>query len=310
MRELDNIKSFLKNYDGPDVKIMEVCGTHTAAIMHLGIPSMLSEHIRLISGPGCPVCVTVTAYIDKLVTLAMNPSNIIYAFGDLLRVMGSQKSLSMAKADGARVRMVYSPLDMLDAAEKDPEHTHIFAAVGFETTTPVYALLLEEAARRKIRNIKLLTSLKTMPAVIDRLCRANDTNGGSRITGFIAPGHVCAVSGYAAYRMLADKYRLPFVVSGFTGETLLASIYTLVKCAGEPLHLFEIIIRRLYGKRETWPRRKRCSVFSARVMLHGEDLALLREAVWCCGKSMRTWMRVPKTSLKTEPAPAAGAPMF
>ena len=235
MRELANIKSFLKNYDGPDIKIMEVCGTHTAAIMHLGIPSMLSEHIRLISGPGCPVCVTVTAYIDKLVKLAMNPSNIIYAFGDLLRVMGSQKSLSMAKADGARVRMVYSPLDMLDAAEKDPEHTHIFAAVGFETTTPVYALLLEEAARRKIRNIKLLTSLKTMPAVIDRLCRANDTNGGSRITGFIAPGHVCAVSGYAAYRMLADKYRLPFVVSGFTGETLLASIYTLVKCAGEPL---------------------------------------------------------------------------
>lgn len=232
MERLDAIRSFLKNYDGPECKIMEVCGTHTAAIVKNGIPSMLSRKITLISGPGCPVCVTVTSYIDRLVELSDDRRNVILAFGDLLRVRGSVKSLSEAKAEGAGVRMVYSPMETVDLAEQDPEHNYIFAAVGFETTTPAYELMLEEAERRNLANLQVLTSLKTMPEVIRWLCE-NDRGKEHPITGFIAPGHVCAVSGYELYRPIAEQYHIPFIVSGFTGEQLLCTIYGLVRERGK-----------------------------------------------------------------------------
>lgn len=210
---------------------MEVCGTHTAAIVQNGIPSMLSPHIRLIAGPGCPVCVTVTAYIDKLVELAGDRQNVIVAFGDLLRVRGSQKSLSDAKAEGCQVKMVYSPMETVELAANDPGHMYIFAAVGFETTTPVYQVMLQEASRRNLSNVKVLSSLKTMPQVIRWLCDANAAQNS--ITGFIAPGHVCAVTGYAEYEPIAEKYHLPFIVSGFTAEELILTIYGLVKARGQ-----------------------------------------------------------------------------
>lgn len=228
MEQLERIRAYLASYDGPEVKFMEVCGTHTASIAKQGIPSILSPKIRLISGPGCPVCVTVTDYIDRLIALAKEKENVIVSFGDLLRVRGSAESLSEAKAEGAKVVMVYAPSQTLDLAEKDPQHTYIFAAVGFETTAPVYALMLQEADRRGLENVKLLTSLKTMPQVIDWVC----ADGSVPIDGFLAPGHVCSVTGYACYEPLAEKYHLPFVVSGFSGEQLLASIYRLTRLRG------------------------------------------------------------------------------
>ena len=247
--QLDIIKQFLSGYDGPPVKLMEVCGTHTAQIVRNGIPSMLSDRIRLISGPGCPVCVTVTAYIDRLVELAFKEDTIVYAFGDLLRVRGSRYSLSDAKAQGARVKMVYSPMEMIQAAQEDGSRTHVFAAVGFETTTPVYAVMLEEAIEKKLTNVRLLTSLKTMPEVIRWLCEEDlrtmrslkeqgktpDEEGGAYqpVTGFIAPGHVCAVTGSGIFEDLAREYGLPFIVSGFSGEELLLTIYGLVKNQGK-----------------------------------------------------------------------------
>ncbi len=228
------ISSALREYDGPDVKIMEVCGSHTAAIVKSGIPAMLSPKIHLISGPGCPVCVTVTAYIDRLVELSMEKDTIVYAFGDLLRVRGSSISLADAKAAGGQVQMVYAPSELLEIAKKEPDKRHVFAAVGFETTAPAYALLLEEAERQGLDNIQLLTSLKTMPEVIRWLCEADQSvKAGDRITGFLAPGHVCAVTGYEDYERLAAQYGLPFVVSGFSGPSLLASIYGLVKLRGQ-----------------------------------------------------------------------------
>ncbi|MCI2048369.1 MAG: hydrogenase formation protein HypD [Lachnospiraceae bacterium] len=229
MDKLAEIRDFLAAYDGPPVHIMEVCGTHTAAVAKNGIPSLLSPSVHLISGPGCPVCVTVTDYIDRLVELAETPENVVVSFGDLLRVKGSGRSLAEAKARGAAVDMVYAPLQMLDLAEKDPGRNYIFAAVGFETTAPVYALLLEEADRRGLGNVQLLTSLKTMPRVIDWVC----TDAPGRVDGFIAPGHVCAVTGYECYVPLAEKYGIPFVVSGFSGEQLLATIYRLVRLRGQ-----------------------------------------------------------------------------
>jgi hydrogenase expression/formation protein HypD len=227
LNNIEQIAAFLKNYDGKPLRIMEVCGTHTAAISESGIPSMLSDKIKLISGPGCPVCVTVTSVIDRLVELSMTENTCVLTFGDLIRVRGSVKSLADAKSDGGNVRMVYSPMDAISIARSDPDTLYVFAAIGFETTTPVYALLIEESIKKDIKNIKILTSLKTMPQVIRWV-----VSQGRDIDGFIAPGHVAAVTGGGIFRSLADELGIPFVVSGFEGEQLLMTIYALVKLAG------------------------------------------------------------------------------
>jgi hydrogenase expression/formation protein HypD len=227
--DLDRIIDELKNYDGPEVRIMEVCGTHTAAISENGIPSMLSPKIKLISGPGCPVCVTVTAVIDKLVELSMAENTCVLTFGDLIRVKGTTKSLADAKADGAHVQMVYSPMETITRAKENPDITYVFAAIGFETTTPVYALVVEKAIEENIKNLKLLTSLKTMPEVIRWV-----VNNGGGIDGFIAPGHVSAVTGGNLFKELSKELGIPFVVSGFEGRQLLLTVYALLKMKGKP----------------------------------------------------------------------------
>lgn len=223
----NEILNYLKNYDGPEMNIMEVCGSHTAAIAKNGIPGLLSPKIHLISGPGCPVCVTPSAYIDRCILLAHAPDNCIVTFGDLIRVPGSEKNLSIAKGEGARVEMVYSPMDVLSLAEKEPGTTFIFAAVGFETTAPAYALLMDTIVKEKINNIKLLTAIKSMPEVIDYVCMS-----GSGINAFIAPGHVSVVTGYNIFEPLAEKYSIPFGVSGFNGEEIVNALYGIVKAHG------------------------------------------------------------------------------
>lgn len=221
---LAEMRDFLVGYDGPEIHIMEVCGSHTAAISKNGIRGMLSDKIHLISGPGCPVCVTPTAYVDRLIELAMTPNTCVVTFGDMLRVPGSKQSLSEASGMGGRAVMVYSPMDIFALAEKEPETTFVFAALGFETTTPVYALLLEEIIERKIENVKLLTALKTMPGVIEYLCE-----NGASIQGYLAPGHVAAVTGSKLFEPLAQKYQIPFAVSGFEGEEILEALCGIVK---------------------------------------------------------------------------------
>lgn len=215
----------LQGYEGPPLTFMEVCGTHTAAISESGIPSLLPEGIRLISGPGCPVCVTVSAYIDRLIELATAPNTCVVTFGDLLRVKGSHGDLR--SAIGARVQMVYTPFQAIDLAQRDPETTFVFAAVGFETTAPIYALLAEEIVRREIKNLKLLTALKTMPAAIRTL-----TEGDTPIDGFIAPGHVATITGSGLFESLARELQKPFAVAGFTPSSLLAAILWLTRSVG------------------------------------------------------------------------------
>lgn len=225
MKTADLVRA-LAAYDGAPRTFMEVCGTHTAAISECGIPSLLPPTIRLISGPGCPVCVTVSAYIDRLIRLATSPNTCVVSFGDLLRVKGSRGDLRSTK--GARVVMVYTPFKALELAECDPDTTFVFAAVGFETTAPLYALLVEQIIARKIHNLKLLTALKTMPAVIRRLCKED-----AAIDGFIAPGHVATVTGSALFGELAQETGKPFAVAGFTAPSLLAAILALTRSAGE-----------------------------------------------------------------------------
>lgn len=222
------MRNFLANYDGPEINIMEVCGSHTAAISKNGIRGMLSDKIHLISGPGCPVCVTPTAYVDRLVELALTPNTCVVTFGDMLRVPGSKHSLSEVQGMGGRAIMVYSPMDIFALAEKEQETTFVFAALGFETTTPVYALLLEEVIEKKIENVKLLTALKTMPGVIEYLCE-----NGASIQGYLAPGHVAAVTGSDLFLPLAEKYKIPFAVSGFEGEEILSALCGIVKAYGK-----------------------------------------------------------------------------
>lgn len=227
MADLESVKKFLRDYDGPPMNIMEICGSHTASIAKNGIPSLLSRKIRLLSGPGCPVCVTPSSYIDRLIDLSGRDGTCVVTFGDLIRVPGSGGSLSSARGSGARVEMVYSPMDILPMAEKEPDTTFVFAAVGFETTTPVYALLLKEITEKKIRNIRLLTAIKTMPPVVRYLC-----GNGAPVGGFLAPGHVCVVAGYRDFEPIAEQYSIPFGVAGFSGRELLVALCGIVRNRG------------------------------------------------------------------------------
>lgn len=222
------IADYLKHYDGKKVTLMEVCGTHTASIVENGIEDMLSDNIRLITGPGCPVCVTVASYIDKLCELAKRPNTCVCSFGDMIRVPSSNGSLRDAQADGGRIMMLYSPLDLINIALNEPETDFVFAAVGFETTTPLYAVLLDEIIKRNIKNIRLLTALKTMPSVIDTVLSAS-----GEITGMIAPGHVSVISGARVFEEPAQKFNIPFAVAGFEGKQILTAIWALVKLQGQ-----------------------------------------------------------------------------
>lgn len=222
--EIVELVDFLKNYDGKKIRLMEVCGSHTHAIAKHGIRDLLSPQIELLSGPGCPVCVTPTAYIDRLIELSLEPDTTVATFGDLLRVPGSKESLNEAKGRGGSVEMVYSPMDVLALAQEHPDRKYVFAAVGFETTAPVYTLLLDNAIARGLDNIRILTALKTMPGAISFLC-----DNGAQIDGFIAPGHVSAVTGADYFNDLAAKYQIPFAVSGFGSKELVIAIYGLVQ---------------------------------------------------------------------------------
>jgi hydrogenase expression/formation protein HypD len=205
---------------------MEVCGTHTATAAKAGLRSLLPENIRLVSGPGCPVCLAASAYIDQLCALA-DGGSIIVSFGDLLRVRGKNGSLLDAKAGGARVEMVYSPLEAINIARENPGSNVVMAAVGFETTAPAYALLVESAIEQGITNIRLLTALKRLIPALTALC----DNGG--VDAFIAPGHVAAVIGSNCFAPLALRFQKPFVVAGFTAEEMLGAMCLLVRNIGE-----------------------------------------------------------------------------
>ena len=224
--DIKTIIDYLGSYDGPKLRLMEVCGSHTQAIAKFGIRDILSPNIELISGPGCPVCVTPTDYIDRLIELCLIPGNCVATFGDLLRVPGSRESLNEAKGRGGQVVMLYSPMEVLALAQEHPDINYIFAAVGFETTAPVYTLLLDEVIRLGLQNVRLLTALKTMPGAISYLL-----DNGADIDGFIAPGHVCAITGSDYFRGLAERYHIPFAVSGFQDQELLIAIYGLVQMA-------------------------------------------------------------------------------
>lgn len=222
--DIKQIVDYLKNYDGRPLKLMEVCGTHTASIFKNGIRSLISPKIKLISGPGCPVCVTPTAYIDKCIEYACKEGHVLLTFGDMMKVPGTEGSLSDFKGKGARVELMYSPFEAVEKAEKNPDTVYAVAAVGFETTVPAYGLMIQEAKRRGVENIRLVTALKTVMPALRWICENQQD-----IDGFICPGHVSVIIGSDIYRELAEKYHKPFVVAGFEAEHILAVIYDIVR---------------------------------------------------------------------------------
>lgn len=214
----------LRRYDGPPVRIMEVCGTHTASIFRSGVRSILPSSISLISGPGCPVCVTAAAYIDKCMEYALKEDHVLATFGDMMKVSGSGECLSDIKGEGAQVRLIYSPMEILEEAQKNPKTTYVIAAVGFETTAPSYALLLSEMIARNVENIRLLTAIKTVLPALRWICETEE-----RIDAFLCPGHVSTVIGSRAYEGLAGQYQRPFVVTGFEPEHILVAVYDIIR---------------------------------------------------------------------------------
>lgn len=215
--------AIVKKYNGVPVTIMEVCGTHTMSIFKYGIRELLPDRIRLISGPGCPVCVTPGSYINAAVELAAREEVIITTFGDMLRVPGNRSSLQLEKAKGRDVRMVYSPLDSLKIAKANPDKKVVFLSVGFETTTPISALAVLSAKEQGIRNFSLLSANKTMPEALKLLSADRET----KVDGYLYPGHVSAITGMKMYRELAAQYSISGVVTGFEPLDLLYAIITI-----------------------------------------------------------------------------------
>lgn len=204
--------------------IMEICGGQTHTILKYNIEELLPENINLIHGPGCPVCVTPIELIDKAIEIASKPDVIFTSFGDMLRVPGSKKDLLTVKAEGGNIKMVYSPLDAVKLAEKNPDKKVVFFAVGFETTAPANAMSVIEAKRKKLNNYSILCSHVLVPPAIKAILNYNENN----VNGFLAAGHVCTVMGYDEYIPLAEKFNVPIVITGFEPLDILQGIYKTI----------------------------------------------------------------------------------
>jgi hydrogenase expression/formation protein HypD len=205
--------------------IMEICGGQTHSIVRHGIDRMLPDGVTLLHGPGCPVCVTPACMIDAAIAIAQRPSVIFCSFGDMLRVPGEGGSLLAAKARGADVRMVYSPLDALAIARAQPDREVVFFAIGFETTAPTTAMAVLQAEHEGLSNFSLLVSHVLVPPAIEALL--SDPDNG--VQGFLAAGHVCTIMGYWEYEPLARRFRIPIVVTGFEPLDLLQGLYWCIR---------------------------------------------------------------------------------
>ena len=238
-KAIETAKEIIKNYNGRPLRIMEVCGTHTHEIFRLGIRKLLPEQVELISGPGCPVCVTPVGFIDEACFLALEKGCTICTFGDLIRVPGTKQSLAGARSQGGDIRTVYSPLDAVEIAEKESDKQVVFLAVGFETTTPSACLAVKSAKEKGLTNFSLLTANKTMPNAYNALIGSADA--------FLYPGHVNAIMGTGICEELCEK-GVSGVVAGFTAAELLTAVATILKLSEEGKPFFRNCYPRVVTK--------------------------------------------------------------
>ena len=264
----------------PGTKIMEVCGSHTVAIRRFGIQRLLPATVKLVSGPGCPVCVTPDHFIDEAIALARQ-GVIVTSFGDMLRVPGSRSALEKERAAGCDIRAVYSPLDALRIAEQEGKET-VFLAVGFETTAPAIAAVAIRASEKGIANFSLLTALRLVPPALKALI-ASDTE----LSGFLLPGHVSAVIGRQAYDFLPG-HRLPGVIAGFSAEDIISSL----------LLLLEMHNKGIYKIMNNYPRVVRDTG-------NERSRAVLAEVFTAADAEWRGLGAMPQSGLELKPAYAA-----
>lgn len=224
MKEIDGIIRQYMDSIGRPVRLMEVCGTHTVAIFRHGIRDLLPGEVMLLSGPGCPVCVTSIMDVDTAVELSGREGIVLTTFGDMMRVPGSKKNLFEARAEGGDIRVVYSPLDALSMAREDRAKKVVFFATGFETTAPSVAATVVEAGRLGTDNFYIYPVHKTVPPALKALLDSDDV----KVDGFILPGHVCTVTGTAPYEFVAAEYGKPAVVTGFDAGDILSGIAMLL----------------------------------------------------------------------------------
>ncbi|MCB2298788.1 hydrogenase formation protein HypD [Clostridium tagluense] len=267
----------LNNISSEKINIMEVCGTHTMATFRYGIRDILPSNINLISGPGCPVCVTPQSYIDTALTLSQKKDVIIATFGDMMKVPGEKGSLIKKKAEGADVRIVYSTMDCLMMASRNPFKKIVFLSVGFETTAPMTAVTAIEAKKDNISNLFFLTAHKVVPPVMEALVQEKEL----KIDGFLLPGHVCAIIGTKPYEFLSVDYNIPGVVTGFEPLDILQGLNTLVR----------LISKRDYRIKNEYKRI---------VKTEGNPYALeyLNKAFNIVDSSWRGIGRIPKSGLE------------
>ena len=214
----------IRRLDSRPVSLMEVCGTHTVTMFRHGIRDLLPATVRLISGPGCPVCVTTNADIDKAIAMASQPEVTLVTFGDMMKVPGSYSSLSEAKAEGADVRVVYSPRDAIKVAQKRPERSVVFFGVGFETTAPTIAACVVEAEALGLTNFSVFAVHKLIPPAMEALLESGEV----RIDGFLCPGHVSLVIGSQPYEFIPERFGVPCVITGFEPLDILQGVEMLL----------------------------------------------------------------------------------
>ncbi len=249
---VETISKKIKEITKNEWNIMEVCGGQTHSILKYSIEEYLPDKIQLIHGPGCPVCVTPLEQIDKALEIASKEDVIFTTFGDMLRVPGSKHDLFSVKAQGADVRMVYSPLDAVKIAEDNPNKKIVFFAVGFETTAPANALSVKEASRKNLKNFSILTSHVLVPPAIDAIMSSPET----RVNAFLAAGHVCTIMGYEQYIPLTKKHKVPIVVTGFEPVDILHGILSTVIQLENGTSNLENIYSRMVKREGNVPAQK------------------------------------------------------
>lgn len=295
-------REIIENYDGPPVRVMEVCGTHTHEIFKLGVRKILPQNVELISGPGCPVCVTPVGFIDEAIWLALEKNVTICTFGDLVRVPGSAKSLAAARAEGAKLQIVYSPMDAVTYAKAHPEEQVIFLSVGFETTTPASCLSVKQAKDEGIDNYSLLIANKTMPGAYAALKGSADV--------FLYPGHVNAITGTDLCEQLVEE-GVSGVVTGFTAKEILAAFAVLLTKFPEGKPFFVNAYKRVVTKEGSLPAQKLVeewmepcdSVWRGLGVIPNSGLRMRKEY---CNYDARIKYQVPDMPGETNPACRCG----
>ncbi len=303
---IDAINSVSKD----NVSIMEVCGGHTWAIQKFGIPSLLPKEIRLLSGPGCPVCVTDKKYIDKAIAYSRRNDIIITTYGDLIKVPGSTSSLSLEKSKGADIRIIYSILDAIKIARENPSKKVVFLGIGFETTAASCAAGMYNAVQENLKNFFLFSSHKIIPPAMSALI-----DEGIAIDGYIAPGHVSTITGTKIYEGIPQKYNVGCVISGFEPVDMLQSIYMLLKQIHSKNFSVEIqykrvvnpdgnikaqnIINEMFETRDDWWRglgvlansglclREKYCEFDSEIMIEVEVEETIEEKGCICGDILK-----------------------